>query len=181
MTANNFRKLTGIITALAMTAVCTGSVFGSVSITNSSGSKTEIKDGSKTSVVIEKRELSNGKIWSSIILNGVFIHKPSKTESRTINSAEERGEAESQEEIKGKDTDENIEYSEYVYEAVKLTNAERAKYGLTEFKISENLTKAAREHAEDMSENNYFLTSRQTEILLKKGSGTTAISASERT
>ncbi|MGE6376326.1 CAP domain-containing protein [Peribacillus muralis] len=53
-------------------------------------------------------------------------------------------------------TETNSELSAFEQQVVKLTNAERAKQGLSALKIDTELSKVARIKSQDMKDNNYF-------------------------
>jgi uncharacterized protein YkwD len=53
-------------------------------------------------------------------------------------------------------TTESKKYSDYVTAVVELTNAARAKNNLPALELSDDLCRAAQDHANDMSENEYF-------------------------
>lgn len=147
-----FKRLGALWLALAAAAVSCVAAFGSVTVESPSGGRIEVKNGS---VVIE-RHISGGSA-----LNSIIIHNPSENE-KGVNSEGGKASGNSQNsedaakpESSGSEA-ETGSFSDYVYETVRLTNEERAKYGLAELKISSDLCEIAQDHAEDMYENNIF-------------------------
>ncbi|MCD8090608.1 MAG: CAP domain-containing protein [Clostridiales bacterium] len=150
------KRLTAIAAALTAAIVCCCNVFASITVTSSAGSRIEIKNGS---IVIERQSLNDRGMWSSFILKDILMNNPPEEEGGKINSGEENTTEAITETVTEGTTESTEEYNgfdDYVYEVVRLTNEERAKYGLPELKISEKLTEAAQEHAEDMYLNNIF-------------------------